>query len=108
MFCISIVFLDIMYLLVFILIPQRFGDWFVSIFRWDLLRWVQSIELTPISGPKITKSRTMHNAPEHNNCANISSSETFRSYVKLLYFVMWDNLTSGLWNIAVFLSWIAN
>jgi hypothetical protein len=60
----------------------------VSVFRWNLLSWVQSIELVPISGPVpeplcvvLNKNRTMHNVQKHNNFINIPSSQTCRSWL---------------------------
>jgi hypothetical protein len=35
---------------------QSFGDWIVSIFRWNLFIWAQSIELVPISGRAVAQA----------------------------------------------------
>jgi hypothetical protein len=67
----TILFLDIIHRSVFIQNPQRFGDDPVSVFRWSLLSWVQLI---------------MGNVRKHNDCINISSSQTFRSNcIKLIF-----------------------
>jgi hypothetical protein len=70
---------------------QCFGTWALSVFRWNLLSWVQSIELVPIHlkaetkihSPKLcvlNKIRTMDKVQKHNNRINIPPLLTFKSY----------------------------
>jgi hypothetical protein len=41
---------------VFYLKTRRFGDWIISVFRWNVLSWAQDIKLVSIFGPDMFRT----------------------------------------------------